>query len=68
MMFMTPNNAVIIKGLLAQAAFFSPASVKVHRVGAGKYQDNDCVMSIAEVPDCFDVNECFTKCHPITNK
>merc|ERR1719337_274450 len=36
--------------------------------GACKYQDYGRVMSIAEVPDCFDVNECLAECHPITDK
>merc|ERR1719215_2542103 len=25
-------------------------------------------MTPAEVPDCFDVNECLAECHPITDK
>merc|ERR550537_938561 len=25
-------------------------------------------MTVAEVPDCFDVNECLAECHPITDK
>jgi hypothetical protein len=36
--------------------------------GACKYQDYGNVMSVAEVPDCFDVNECLAECHPITDK
>ena len=33
-----------------------------------KYHDYGCVMSIVEVPECFDVNECLAECHPITDK
>jgi hypothetical protein len=36
--------------------------------GACKYQDYGRVMSVAEVPDCFDVNECLAECHPITTQ
>jgi len=36
--------------------------------GACKYQDYGTVMTPAEVPDCFDVNECLAECHPITDK
>ena len=35
---------------------------------ACKYHDYGRVMSIAEVPDCFDVTECLAECHPITDK
>jgi hypothetical protein len=36
--------------------------------GACKYHDYGNVMSVAEVPDCFDINECLAECHPITDK
>jgi hypothetical protein len=36
--------------------------------GACEYQDYGRVVSVAEVPDCFDVNECLAECHPITDK
>ena len=29
--------------------------------GACKYHDYGNVMSVAEVPDCFDVNECLSR-------
>jgi len=36
--------------------------------GACKYHDYGTMMAVAEVPDCFDVEECLAECHPITDK
>jgi len=36
--------------------------------GACKYADYGITMSVAEVPDCFDVDECLAECNPITDK
>jgi len=36
--------------------------------GACKYADYGKSMSLAEVPDCFDVDECLAECNPITDK
>ena len=36
--------------------------------GACKYHDYGRVMSVAEVPDCFDVYGRLAECHPITDK
>ena len=33
-----------------------------------KYHDYETAMSVARVPDCFDVNVCLAECHPITDE
>ena len=35
---------------------------------ACKYRDYCQVMTFAEVPDCFDVNECLAESHCVTGK
>ena len=35
---------------------------------ACKYHEYGTVMSIADVPDCFDANECLAECHPVVDE